>query len=63
MHTDSQQMRREDLESKKRALDIIMQHYSGSPSADNEEAVHKAAIIKVKIEHICIEMSGFPPLT
>jgi len=45
-------MRRKDFESKKRALDIIMQHYSGTPSAYNEEAVHKAVIIKVKIEHM-----------
>jgi len=42
----------EDLESKKRALDIIMQHYSGAPCVYREEAVHRAAIIKVEIEHM-----------
>jgi nitroimidazol reductase NimA-like FMN-containing flavoprotein (pyridoxamine 5'-phosphate oxidase superfamily) len=41
----------EDLESKKRALDIIMQHY-GAPCVYREEAVHRAEIIKVEIEHM-----------
>jgi nitroimidazol reductase NimA-like FMN-containing flavoprotein (pyridoxamine 5'-phosphate oxidase superfamily) len=42
----------EDLESKKRALDIIMEHYSGAPCAYNEKAVHRAVIIKLEIEHM-----------
>lgn len=42
----------EDLESKRRALDIIMQHYAGSSYAYREEVIHKAAIIKVEIERM-----------
>lgn len=41
-----------DFESKRRALDIIMQHYSGKSFAYKEEAIHKAAIIQVEIEHM-----------
>jgi nitroimidazol reductase NimA-like FMN-containing flavoprotein (pyridoxamine 5'-phosphate oxidase superfamily) len=41
-----------DVESKKRALDIIVQQYSGTSFTYTEEAVHKAAIIKVEIEHM-----------
>ena len=42
----------EDLESKKRALNIIVQQYSGTSFTYNRNAVHKAAIIKVEIEHM-----------
>ncbi len=42
----------EDLESKQRALDTIMLHYSGKSFAYREEVIHKAAIIKVEIEHM-----------
>jgi nitroimidazol reductase NimA-like FMN-containing flavoprotein (pyridoxamine 5'-phosphate oxidase superfamily) len=42
----------EDFESKRRALDIIMQHYAGKSFAYKEEAIHKAAIIQVEIEHM-----------
>jgi nitroimidazol reductase NimA-like FMN-containing flavoprotein (pyridoxamine 5'-phosphate oxidase superfamily) len=47
----------EDVESKKSALDIIMQQYSGTSFTYNEEAVHKAAIIKVEIEHMTGKIS------
>jgi nitroimidazol reductase NimA-like FMN-containing flavoprotein (pyridoxamine 5'-phosphate oxidase superfamily) len=42
----------EDCESKQTAFDIIMQHYSGNSFAYREDALHKAAIIKVEIEHM-----------
>jgi nitroimidazol reductase NimA-like FMN-containing flavoprotein (pyridoxamine 5'-phosphate oxidase superfamily) len=42
----------EDFESKRKALDIIMQHYSGKSFAYKEDAIHKAAIIQVEIEHM-----------
>ena len=42
----------EDLESKQRALDIIMQHYSGSSYVYREEVIHKTTIIKVEIERM-----------
>ena len=42
----------EDLALKRRALDIIMQHYDGTSFTYNEEAIHKAAIIQVEIKHM-----------
>ena len=42
----------EDLESKQRALDIIMQHYNGSSYAYKEEVIHKATILKVEIDRM-----------
>jgi nitroimidazol reductase NimA-like FMN-containing flavoprotein (pyridoxamine 5'-phosphate oxidase superfamily) len=42
----------EDLGEKQRALDIIMQHYSGTSFAYSEELIHKTAIIQVEIEQM-----------
>ena len=40
----------EDFESKRRALDIIMEHYAGKSFVYKEEAIHNAVIIQVEIE-------------
>jgi len=44
----------EDMESKKRGLDIIMRHYSGRSFEFEEEEVNRVVIFKVEIE----SMSG-----
>lgn len=48
----------EDFESKRRALDIIMQHYAEKSFVYKEEAIHKAAIIQLEIEHMTGKKSG-----
>jgi len=40
----------EDMESKKRGLDIIMHHYSGKSFEFEEKEVNRAVIFKVEIE-------------
>ena len=40
----------EDMESKKRALDIIMHHYSGRSFEFEEKEVNRVVIFKVEIE-------------
>jgi len=42
----------EDSESKRQALDIIMQHYGGEASAYSETDLKRTVIIKVDIEQI-----------
>lgn len=42
----------EDFESKRRALDIIIQHYSGESFDYPEAKIKNTVIIKVKIEHM-----------
>jgi nitroimidazol reductase NimA-like FMN-containing flavoprotein (pyridoxamine 5'-phosphate oxidase superfamily) len=43
----------EDGEEKRRALDVIMEHYGASPPyAYKEKAFHKALIIKVDVENM-----------
>lgn len=49
----------DDLKSKRRALDIIMQHYSGRSFVYAEVAVKNTAIIKVKIERMTGKKSGY----
>ncbi|NIO20323.1 MAG: pyridoxamine 5'-phosphate oxidase family protein [Candidatus Aenigmarchaeota archaeon] len=50
----------EGSEEKRRALDIIMEHYSGKSSFNySEETVNNAAIIKVKIESMTGKKSGY----
>jgi nitroimidazol reductase NimA-like FMN-containing flavoprotein (pyridoxamine 5'-phosphate oxidase superfamily) len=50
----------EGFEEKRRALDIIMEHYSGKSSFSySEETVNNAAIIKVKIESMTGKKSGY----
>ena len=48
----------EDFESKCRALDIIMQQYSGESFAYPEAKVKNTVIIKVEIEHMTGKQSG-----
>ena len=50
----------EDHEEKKRALDIIMEHYAGkAPFEYPEKTVNNIAIIKVKIESMTGKKSGY----
>lgn len=50
----------EGFEEKRRALDTIMEHYSGKSSFEYpEEAVNNAAIIKVEIESMTGKKSGY----
>ena len=49
----------EDLEGKREALDIIMEHYSGRSSCEYpEELVNNVTIIKVQIERMTGKKSG-----
>ncbi len=48
----------ENAESKRNALDIIMQNYSESTFEYSEEAVIKTVVIKVEIESMTGKMSG-----
>ena len=50
----------EGFEEKRKALDIIMEHYSGKSSFEYpEDTVNNAAIIKVKIESMTGKKSGY----
>ncbi|MCK5551562.1 MAG: pyridoxamine 5'-phosphate oxidase family protein [Deltaproteobacteria bacterium] len=50
----------EDLEEKRAALDIIMEHYAGKSSCEYpEESVNKVTIIKVQIESMTGKKSGY----
>jgi nitroimidazol reductase NimA-like FMN-containing flavoprotein (pyridoxamine 5'-phosphate oxidase superfamily) len=49
----------EDADSKLRALDIIMRHYSGESFEYPEEKVKKTAVIRVDIETVTGKMSGY----
>ena len=49
----------EDLESKRKALNIIMQHYSGNFYEYPDKIVKKTVIIKVEIEHMTGKQSGY----
>ena len=50
----------EDLEEKREALDIIMEHYSGKSSFEYpEESVNNVIIIKVRIEGMTGKKSGY----
>lgn len=50
----------EDFEEKRKALDVIMGHYSGESSFEYpEEAVNNTSIIKVKIERMTGKKSGY----
>ncbi len=50
----------EDFEEKRKALDIIMEHYSNKSSFEYpEDAVNNTAIIKVKIESMTGKKSGY----
>jgi len=49
----------DDLEEKRKALDIIMEHYSGNPYEYPTNAINKVAIIKVKIDSMTGKKSGY----
>jgi nitroimidazol reductase NimA-like FMN-containing flavoprotein (pyridoxamine 5'-phosphate oxidase superfamily) len=49
----------DDTDSKCRALDIIVKHYSGESFEYSEEAVKKTAVIRVDIESVTGKMSGY----
>lgn len=49
----------EDLESKRKALDIIMQHYSRNSYEYPDKLVKKIVIIKVEIKHMTGKKSGY----
>ena len=48
-----------DIESKRKALNIIMQHYSRNSYEYPDKAVKKIVIIKVEIEHMTGKQSGY----
>ena len=48
----------DDVESKRRALDIIMAHYSDKEFEYSEKAVSKTIIVKVEIESMTGKKSG-----
>jgi nitroimidazol reductase NimA-like FMN-containing flavoprotein (pyridoxamine 5'-phosphate oxidase superfamily) len=50
----------EDTEEKRKALDVIAEHYSGKSSYEfPETALHKVVVIKVKIETMTGKKSGY----
>jgi uncharacterized protein len=49
----------EDIESKRKALDIIMRHFSADTFEYPEEAIQKTTIIKVEIETMTGKQSGY----
>ena len=49
----------DDIESKHKALNIIMQHYSRNSYEYPDKAVKKIIIIKVEIEHMTGKQSGY----
>jgi nitroimidazol reductase NimA-like FMN-containing flavoprotein (pyridoxamine 5'-phosphate oxidase superfamily) len=49
----------DELESKRKALNIIMQHYSRNSHAYPDNTVKKIVIIKVEIEHMTGKKSGY----
>ena len=49
----------DELESKRKALNIIMQHYSRNSYEYPDKIVKKIVIIKVEIEHMTGKKSGY----
>jgi len=49
----------DDTEEKRRALNIIMEHYSGNPHEYPANKINKVAIIKVKIDSMTGKKSGY----
>jgi len=49
----------DDLESKRKALNIIMQQYSRNSYEYPDKAVKKTVVIKVEIEHMTGKKSGY----
>ena len=49
----------DDTEEKRRALDIIVEHYSGRVNEYNEKLVDRLVIIKVEIQSMTGKKSGY----
>ncbi len=49
----------DDPEEKRKALNIIMEHYSGNPHEYPTNEINKVAIIKVKIDSMTGKKSGY----
>lgn len=49
----------EDLEKKRKGLDVIMQHYSGRSFQYPESAIENTVVIKVEIESMTGKKSGY----
>ena len=49
----------EDLEEKRKGLDVIMQHYSGRSFQYPEFAVENVVVIKIEIESMTGKISGY----
>lgn len=47
------------LSEKRRALNIIVEHYSGDPYEYSEDAINNVAIVKVEIESMTAKKSGY----
>jgi nitroimidazol reductase NimA-like FMN-containing flavoprotein (pyridoxamine 5'-phosphate oxidase superfamily) len=50
---------KDDPESKRKALDIVMQHYGGQPSDYSAAIMEKMLVIKVEIESMIGKYSGW----
>jgi len=48
----------EDAEEKRKALDIIVEHYGGEPAGYSDKALREVAVIRVKIEEMTGKQSG-----
>ncbi len=49
----------EEIEEKRQALDIIVEHYSGHPDVYKEKMVEHLAVIKVKVESMTGKKLGY----
>ncbi len=49
----------EDLDEKRRALDLLMAHYSEANYTYPEKALEKTAIVRVDIEQLTAKVSGY----
>jgi len=49
----------EDIDEKRRALDIIVEHYSGRLNEYDEKLVNRLAIIKLQVESMTGKKSGY----
>jgi len=49
----------EDIDEKRRALDIIVEHYSGRLNEYDEKLVNRLAIIKIQVESMTGKKSGY----
>ena len=49
----------EDIDEKRRALDIIVEHYSGRLNEYDEKLVNRLAIIKIQVKSMTGKKSGY----